>query len=305
MDDLPRLIDDPHGSALGRSLLASAQDDAPSSDARVRAARRLGIAAALAAGASAGSEAGALVVAGKLAMVLLALGGVVGLAMRQTPGAPVHPVHDLAPTPVERPARAVAPAAQPDRVPAPSPAAVERPVAVSQTAPASVPSRGAPGAKPPAPASRSRAATTGAPRPVPAVTTEAPPTEPVPEIAAAPAPDTPAPEPTAEAATPAPAAPSEAPAGPSRLAAEVALIDRARGGLGAGDYPAALAALAEYHRRFPRGDLDAEAEMVMIDIVIAQRDIARARTLGTEFLARFPRSPLAQRVRSLLDRLPK
>jgi TolA-binding protein len=109
----------------------------------------------------------------------------------------------------------------------------------------------------------------------------------------------------------APPAPAAAPvdvdvaAGPSRLAAEVALVDRARGSLRAGDYPAALAALAEYHQRFASGDLDAEADVVTIETLIAQREVERARTLGTAFLARFPRSPLAQRVHSLLDHLPK
>jgi len=95
------------------------------------------------------------------------------------------------------------------------------------------------------------------------------------------------------------------PAGPSRLAAEVALVDRARTSLRAGDNSAALAALAEYHQRFARGDLDAEAEVVMIETLIALHSLQRARALGTAFFARFPRSPLAQRVHSLLDRLPK
>lgn len=92
---------------------------------------------------------------------------------------------------------------------------------------------------------------------------------------------------------------------PGRLAAEVALVDRARARLGPGDYQAARAALDEYHQRFPTGDLGAEAELVMIEILIAQREVDRARSLGTAFLAKFPRSPLAQRVHSLLDRLPK
>ncbi|MBC7974849.1 MAG: hypothetical protein H7138_07660, partial [Myxococcales bacterium] len=66
----------------------------------------------------------------------------------------------------------------------------------------------------------------------------------------------------------------------------------------------AIAAIAAYRRQFPRGDLDAEADVVKIEALIAARDVAQARALGTAFLARFPRSPLAQRVHSLLDRLP-
>ncbi|HEY0993431.1 MAG TPA: hypothetical protein VGD80_40540, partial [Kofleriaceae bacterium] len=71
-----------------------------------------------------------------------------------------------------------------------------------------------------------------------------------------------------------------------------------------GDPRAALAALAEYHQRFASGDLDAEADVVTIESQIALGEPARARALGAAFLERFPRSPLAQRVRSLLERLP-
>src|SRR5678815_1831049 len=87
MDEPRRLLDDPNGSAMARALLASAQSDAPSSEGRVRTARRLGILAVLAAGTGLGSEAGALAVTGKLAAVVLALGAVVGLAASQSPPA--------------------------------------------------------------------------------------------------------------------------------------------------------------------------------------------------------------------------
>jgi hypothetical protein len=86
-----------------------------------------------------------------------------------------------------------------------------------------------------------------------------------------------------------------------RLAAEVALVDRARARLAAGDPVAALDALADYRRRFAGGDLTAEADVVAIEVAIAMRDVAGARVLGAAFLARFPRSPHAQRVRSLID----
>jgi hypothetical protein len=116
------------------------------------------------------------------------------------------------------------------------------------------------------------------------------------------------PAPPAEIAPPAgeapPAAETVSDSGPSRLAAEVALLDRARGRLVAGDYPAVFAAIDEYHQRFPRGDLDAEADAVTIEVLIAGHEYVRARDLATRFLARFPRSPLVQRVRSLLERLP-
>jgi hypothetical protein len=317
MDDLRPLVDDPDGSPLARALLASARSDAPPPHARARAARRLGIAAVLAVGAGAGSEAGALVVAGKLVAVLLALGGVVGLAMWQSPamapdrGAAHNPADDP-PAGTERTAHA------PPAVIPSSTAPVDPPrVASTVATPPARPPVATPVAAPPA---RTRTPARPAQRPTPRPTStqdvsqaapvaDAPPTDtltpalPAEPVAATAVPDVAVPDVTAP--PPAEVADIAAVSGPSRLAAEVALVDRARARLGAGDYPAALAALDEYHRRFPSGDLDAEADMVMIEILIAQREVERARTLGRAFLARFPRSPLAQRVHSLLDRLPK
>jgi hypothetical protein len=126
------------------------------------------------------------------------------------------------------------------------------------------------------------------------------PIEPVADEAALPEASDGAPPGPAEGAAP-PVPPA---ASPSRLAAEVALVDRARGRLFAGDHVAALAALAEYHQQFAGGDLDAEADVVMIETLIAMREAVRARALGAAFLVRFPRSPLAKRVHSLLERLP-
>jgi hypothetical protein len=353
MDDLRPLVDDPQGSPLGRALLASARSDAPSTGARARAAHRLGIAAALAVGAGTGTEAGALVVAGKLATVLLALGGVVGLAMWQSPATPARAIPrsaapvDLPAEPTERAAAGsvatsdISPprAAEPteaagsaatsdtaDRIPtvmAPTVAAprVTPPVAAPPPRPrvparpalrASQPApRSAPGAAPAEPGSGSAEPPAQGASHVTAETSPGmtPGSAPVTPVVASPsAPPAPVTAPAAPGVaggttgTPAPAAGAT---DPGRLAAEVALVDRARTRLGAGDYPAARAALDEYHQRFPTGDLGAEADMVMIEILIAQREVDRARRLGTAFLARFPRSPLAQRVHSLLDRLPK
>jgi len=311
MDDLQPLVDDPESSPLGRALLASARDDMPSSAARARAARRLGIAAILTVGASAGSEAGALAVAGKLTTVLLALGGVVGLAMWQSTAAPPaphvapaalttsRPVVAISATPAPAPASVQTPApatATTAAIDAPSPAAapgVTRPVAPTATPPGAAPARlrtVRPRAAPPAPAPEAAPVEVAEPAPAPAI---AAPAEPAP----------PAPAPAVAREVTAPPA-TDIPAGPSRLSAEVALLDRARRSLGARDVSAALAALAEYHQRFANGDLDAEADMVMIEILIAQGEIGRARALGAEFFTRFPRSPLVQRVHSLLDRLP-
>jgi hypothetical protein len=351
MDDLRRLLDDPGGSALGRSLLAAAQADAPPAGARARAARRLGIAAVLA-GAGAGSEAGAVAAAWKLAAVLLALGGVVGLAIWQAPvterataarpgvtlhvaptasggpgGAPAAMTPAMAPGTLETPRAPAMPAAPATSDALDAVAAAGQPprdtpvgVRVTTTPPPGSPrsSRpGRPGAVPPEAAQLARGTgdpvvPAGAPGAstlagsealAPAATVLAPamPAPSGPEVAA------PA-EAVASAGAAGPSevvAPAEAAVAPSRLAAEVALVDRARGHLRDGDYSAALAALAEYHQQFASGDLDAEADVVTIETLIAARALPRARSLGAAFFARFPRSPLAQRVHSLLDRLPK
>jgi hypothetical protein len=366
MDDPRPLSDDPDGSPLARALLASARTDAPSPDARARAARRLGIAAVLAFGAGTGTEAGALVVAGKLAAVLVALGGVVGLAMWQSPAsAPRTPAGfdrrsqiavggdpdgsaggagGKAPRGIELRSQ-IAVGGDPDGSaggaggkdvggidrrsqiavggavadpPVPS-SAVSGVASAADPSPVSTPpARIRPGRRAHAPQTSPQVASPRAPGAEPAA---APPPDDAAVAAGAVVPEvtasgvtprssgvTPRPGPVAEiTAPPPPVAEITAPppVGPGRLAVQVALVDRARARLGAGDYLAARAALDEYHQRFPDGDLDAEADMVMIEILIAQREVDRARTLGTAFLSRFPRSPLGQRVRSLLDRLPK
>jgi hypothetical protein len=306
-----RLLDDPNGSAMARALLASAQSDAPSSAGRVRTARRLGILAVLAAGTGLGSEAGALAVTGKLAAVVLALGAVVGLAASQSP----PPVLEDPPAQHDRQPARVAHAA--DRASAPSvgaspasPASQTMPTtpampAISEPAPPAVASKRTSSA-PARPAARVAAPA----QPAPPAPTAEPAPAPVPDevVAAAPgaAPERALPEPAGEPAPPAtePAPAATQPASPSRLAEQVALVDRARDRLAASDPRAALAALAEYHQRFASGDLDAEADVVTIESLIALGEPVRARALGAAFLERFPRSPLAQRVRSLLERLP-
>jgi len=309
MADPRRLIDDPEGSAFARSLIASANADAPSSESRARAARRLGVAAALIAGAGAGTEATAVAAVGKLAVVLLALGSAVGLAVWRSPPDPLEDrvaladvaspastpqggaaVRSVAPAPELAPVELAPPAVTPPTLPAVS--AAQTPIV-----PPIVPPIAPPIAKPRAPSTArpARIVTPPAVAPSP-VAPEVPELEvvaPPPEVVALP----PAP-PAPPAVVPAPIT------GPSRLAAEVALVDRARRELRAGRHAEALAALAEYHQGFPNGDLDAEADVVTIETLIATREHARARARGTAFLARFPRSPLAQRVRSLIDRLP-
>ena len=318
MDDLQRIVDDPGSSGLGRTLIASAGGDTPSPDSRARAARRLGIAAGLVVGAGVGSELGALAAAWKVAAVMLALGGVVGLAILRSPTSPPPtapgPVATVADRGTAERSRAgdgpratmVPPEVAEPRTAAGPPAAPAPQQAAPRTASSARPRLRA--AAPPAEPTQAPFATP------PGIAQD--PVEPElvePELAtggSASAPPGAAADPTGPATVastaeaPLPAPPLDLQAGPGRLAAEVALVDRARALLHSGDHTGALAALAEYHARFATGDLDAEADVVTLEVVIAQRDVARARALGAAFLARSPRSPLAQRVHSLLEHLP-
>ncbi len=268
MADPQRLLDDPEGSALGRTLLASASDDAPSHAGRTRAARRLGIAAIVAAGAGTTGEAAGIAIGWKLLGVLAAIGGVVGVAVWQASPSTPEPVAITAPAPPP----VVTPPPAVHVMPAPPP-----PPPVVTPAPVEAP-------PPP-------------PKHVAHVAHVAPPPPPAPEPAPVEAaPQEPAPAPVAEPPTAEPA-----PLDPRKLAAEVALLDRARSQLRAHQLDAALAALDDYSRQFPAGDLDAEAEVVRIEVLIAAHDAARANALGRQFLETFPHSPLAPRVRSLIQ----
>lgn len=278
MADPRRLLEDPAMSALGRELLASAADDAPPPDRRGTVARRLGIAALTLTG---GSEVGSAIAAAlwwKLGGVLALLGAIVGVAVIVRDPAP--PVMPAAPTtapvrtPISRAPMPVAPVA-----PAPTSVSVPlAPAAVSVTAPRPTAVKRAP--------VRARAALDGPPS---AATSRLAPVraaEPV-----APSPTTPAP----------PAPPPQIDA--RRLAAEVAVLDRARAALRRGDTAAALTALEAHRRAFADGALVAEADAVRIEALVQAGQRAAAAEHARMFLARYPGSPLARRVRSLVERV--
>jgi outer membrane biosynthesis protein TonB len=124
----------------------------------------------------------------------------------------------------------------------------------------------------------------------------------------------PEPPPTPLEPPPATTTPDEPPATPTtepievdagRLAAEVAILDRARAALRDNDLQRARVALDEHTRDFAGGALVAEAALVRIEVSIRAGDRAAARRAASEFLTRFPRSPLVKRVRSLIDQLPQ
>ncbi|XXY45867.1 hypothetical protein WME91_38275 [Sorangium sp. So ce269] len=113
-----------------------------------------------------------------------------------------------------------------------------------------------------------------------------------------PAPATVASPPRSTSAAPrarsAPVAPADA------LREQVAIIDRARDALGAGDAAGCLSELDAYDRRFPRSAMGEEATVLRIEALIRLGDRARAADLGQRFLASRPTSPHAAGVRALL-----
>jgi hypothetical protein len=83
------------------------------------------------------------------------------------------------------------------------------------------------------------------------------------------------------------------------LADEVAQLQKAKLALKAGNPSQALAELGTYGQRFPRPMLGAEATVLRIEAFSQSGDAARAKTLAEGFLAKYPNSPYATRLRSL------
>jgi len=102
----------------------------------------------------------------------------------------------------------------------------------------------------------------------------------------------PAPRTSADAHAGAPALPSATTSSPpaSSLADEQALVDRARAALARGRAPDALAAVDEHQRRFPRGRLAEEREILAIQALVAAGRSADARLRAARFRTTFPKS---------------
>lgn len=146
----------------------------------------------------------------------------------------------------------------------------------------------------PAPVSRSSAVLARQPAP------------PVLPISAAPSPPAADPTPSPSVASPLerpPAAPARAAssAGNPSIEEQIALVERARSAVANRKPAAALAALDEYQRRFPAGVLGQEATLLRIETLLASGDKATATRLGRRFLERYPRSPMAARVKTLIE----
>jgi hypothetical protein len=96
--------------------------------------------------------------------------------------------------------------------------------------------------------------------------------------------------------TAAPAAPSAA-LEPSRLARETAALRAANEALRSGAAGRSLLLLDEFAKQFPNGMLAQEALATRVSALCELGRVSEARTLGTRFVQRYPRSPVAARVR--------
>jgi len=105
-------------------------------------------------------------------------------------------------------------------------------------------------------------------------------------------------------AAPAAEAPSLEP--PATLEAEAQLIQAATRALRAGDARAALAALDDHARAFPRGVLAEERAAQRVPALCALGDTRRANDEAAAFVHAYPHSPLAPRMRAACgDATPK
>ena len=153
------------------------------------------------------------------------------------------------------------------------------------------------------PSEAPRPATTVAPSIASHTPTPAPALSPAPALARAPAPaPAPAPTPSAppapEPAPPAPAPPAPAPAAPTPPtpeptrdpARERTVLDRAQAALTTGDANAALNATQEHQRRWPRGALTEEREVLTLRAYVAAGQSQLATRAAEAFRKRYPRS---------------
>lgn len=91
----------------------------------------------------------------------------------------------------------------------------------------------------------------------------------------------------------------------SSLAEELAMLQRARRALGAGNGLLALGIVSELDERFPRGVLVEERIATRVFSLCALERVSEARAVGREFLARHPSSVYAERVRTSCIETPE
>lgn len=84
------------------------------------------------------------------------------------------------------------------------------------------------------------------------------------------------------------------------LREQIALLDRARAAVRAGNSGAALAELGAYAKRFPRGEFSQEVTVLKIEALVQNGQMDGARSLGRRFLAAHPESPHVERIERLI-----
>lgn len=89
--------------------------------------------------------------------------------------------------------------------------------------------------------------------------------------------------------------------GKSSPAAEGATIESARTAIARGESAKALVILDGHDRDFAQGLMNPDATALRIEALARTGEDARAKQIAEGFLADFPHSPLASRVRALLD----
>jgi hypothetical protein len=89
--------------------------------------------------------------------------------------------------------------------------------------------------------------------------------------------------------------------GATDLAAEMRAIENVQTLLGWGQAQQAEAALRDYRASFPHGELALEADLLNVDVALAQGDLARARALARDLLERPGASRYRARLSSLLE----
>jgi TolA-binding protein len=106
---------------------------------------------------------------------------------------------------------------------------------------------------------------------------------------------------SARSATP-PARPHRASAvAASTLAAEIAALDGVRKAMARGAFDRAFEGTQAYARKFPRGQLSADADALAAEALAGRGERAAASERAARFLERYPEDPHAARMRRLID----
>jgi hypothetical protein len=87
----------------------------------------------------------------------------------------------------------------------------------------------------------------------------------------------------------------------SNAAAELAMLDQARGLIRGGEAARGLSLLEAYASRFPRGVMAPEASILRIEALVGAGDLNEAKREGEALLRANPESPYAPRIASLIS----